>query len=523
MNRRKYLVTTGGAITIGTVSGCLGGGGTDEVETDDSSFDLTVSLVADSGNGIDPHQTNSLPTSPFLDAVYDGLLGRDNEGNIVPRLATDWYREEPGRFRFELREDVSFHEGQEFTADDVVFSVNRMIDDDFGPASVRKNQLGGWEGAEAINKYTVDIISDGLNTNIEIPSASYLGLMIMNQEWTENQDDDEIILKANGTGPFEMIEFTNEESATLEPFDDFWGDQSEIATLEMEWVGEDSTRVNSLLAGETHLSEALPVTDVGRVADSDDTYVAPNVTPRIVGGYMNHSVEPFDSIEFREALNLAVDVEQYLDNQLFGEGTPVSQAATPTQFGYDPNIEPPEYDPERATELVEASGYAGAEITLSLGTGRLMQGEEIATSIVDMIDSLPNVSCDLELMDFSTYINRATDQRDLDFYINGYGQPSYDSRPNIGFMMLNPDSTPLWPITAEQEKVEEVERLWEESFSEENEEEGERKVQQAHQIFVEDQAILFLHQQPFITGVSTEISFDSRPDELISTRNIEIR
>ncbi len=519
-NRRSVLEASA-ALGIGTViAGCMG----EEdpaVEGDRGvwSGDATLTSAGSAFETIDPHGTGGMTEHDALHHIYEQLVWRSADGERVPALAEDWERVEDGRFRFYLREGVSFHDGEDFTAEDVEFSFRRTEDPDLDLVSEKQGNLPGVEDVEIIDDYTVDFISDGRNTMVEVGTAQYLGLTIVNKDWMESVDGDPG-REANGTGPFRVLEYTPGDRVVMEPFEDYWGDvphaATELDTFTVNFVGEDSTRLNQLLAGESQISGEISPQDLPRVAEEPGLEIDSRQVGRCIYGAMDLSQEPWSSLEFRQAMNWAVDNEGYVDNVMNGFGTPASQPVPEVLTGHDPDLDVWGYDPERAEELVEESGYAGIELELTVPTESWPLTEEVGTTMVDYIDSLSNVSCDIELQEFTTHINRWGEQDpEMDFYIMAYGHPAWDGRETINSLMLDTDRHSRWgPSPAYDETLE----LFEESLSAED---PEALTREMNRIVVEDAAIVFMHYMHQTVGYDNDIDYVLRGDETLSIYDAE--
>ncbi len=522
VNRRSVLkgLTATSAGGLGLLSGCLGDDTSDN-EATIREFDIAITDAADL---LDPHQTGSIPLMMVMSHGYEGLLGRDAAGNIQPELATDWERIEPGRFRFELREGVVFHDGAEFTAEDVQYNVRRIRDPDIDVVSDRQETLAGITDVEIIDDYTIDIISDGLNTNVIPAFASYLGLLIINSEWIQNTDTQTVSADINGTGPFRLVEYEEAETAVFEPFDEYWGEVPPFEQVSFTYSGESSTRVNRLLAGESQLVESVPPSDVPRVEQEDNLSVQTIPSSRVIHGVMDVTQEPWDSIEFRQAMNYAVDVEGYIENILSGFGEVSTQPTLPEMFGYNPDIEPFGYDPELAADLVDESGHAGIELELTVPVGRYLLGEEFGTAIAGMIDDLPNVSCEPQLLDFATFATQWVDTQpsDMDFFLVGYGHPSYDGSQSIGNMIVD-DRLGRYGGEYGGDALEEIESVYREALRTADDGEREALLQEANQLAVDDVCWIFLHQQQSVYGVNDALDWEPRHDELMTGRDAGLR
>ncbi|MFC7251544.1 ABC transporter substrate-binding protein [Halomicroarcula sp. GCM10025324] len=535
---RRTILRTSGITAAALLAGCSGGGdggsgggdggngggdggsgsgdgGSGNGGSSNGDLQTLNVMTSQPATTLDPHMTGAIPDSHIIYHSLENLMFRNAEGELIPMLATDWGREEPGRFRFQLREDVQWHNGNAFTADDVKYSVERIVDDDVGGiTSQRKSYVPGVTGAEVIDETTVDIISDSVNPLIIPAFSSFLGVAIMNKEWIESREPEEVALDMNGTGPFVLESFEQGVSATFSSNDDYWGDTPPIATANFSYSGEASTRVNGLLAGEQDLTVNIPPQDVPRVEDNEGTAVKNVPSTRICFAAMRPTVEPFTSKKFRQAMNYAIDVEGVIDDVLSGFGTPTGQPTLPMMFGHDPDIEPYPYDPERAAQLVDESGFAGVELNPPCRLGRYLKGEEWMTAWCNQIDALPNVSCEPNLMDSASFVSRlgATGDQRMDFFIWGYGQPSFDASATIRSNLTGEYRGTF--------RDEELRDLMDRADSAGDRDEREALLQEANRWCHEEAVWIFMHGQSSIYGQNTDYEWRARSDELLNANDI---
>lgn len=515
---------TGASAAVATtgLAGCMGGNGDDDDDDplgDDEDEELEITITQGTfATAIDPQAHNDAPTYNVLDQSYEPLLYRDAEGEIIEYLATDYEQVEDDHVRFELREGVPFHSGDEMTAEDVAYSINRTVDDEVGIVSPQQDGLSGIDSAEADDEYAVDVFSEGANPAVLANFASFG--RIMQQSWTEEYDegDETISDEANGTGPYQLEEFEEDVRATFTAFDDYWdadgvGDVSQVT---FEYGEESSTRVNALLAGETDLITDVPPSETPRIEDEEGMYFEAIASTRVIFLVMTNDREPFDSLEFRQAMNYAVDVEGIIDELLEGFGDLTSQPTLEGHFGHDPDAEPYPYDPDQAEELIEESGYAGEEIVLETPTGRYLGDEEIARAAASQIDSLPNVSCDLEIRDFGDLTSETLDgdiSSSPGFYLIGWGNPTFDANYTLVPWFM--------PGQASQHfEEDEVTQLIEASESEMDEDSREEQLQEVNGLLNELAPWVFLHNQYSIYGVNEDLEWEARSDEDILAKDI---
>ncbi|MFC7323770.1 ABC transporter substrate-binding protein [Halorubrum rutilum] len=526
VDRRTVLKYAGTAGAVG-IAGCTGddgdgsdgsdgGDGTDggdgsdgEDGSDggDDAFELGVTM-GQMDSGLDPQDHAETNTEIITGQLYEGLLDRDKEGGIIAGLADEWERTDDGSVRFTLRDGVTFHNGDELTAEDVRFSIRRIVFNDVGIASPQTNDLGPVsEVTTGDGEVTVSF--EGYN-----PIAFQLFATngdVMQRSWVEEHGGDYINRNANGTGPFRLTEYDSGNEVVYGPNEEYWDGAPAVDELSMTASSESSTRVNQLLAEETDIVTNVPPNEVSRVNGSDVATINSVPSARIIFLQMRYDVEPFSSRQFRQAMNHAVDVESIIENVLNGFGNLTAQPTLEGHVGYNPDIDPYPYDPDEAERLVEESGHAGVEITLQTPIGRYLRDVEIAQAAANQIDSLSNVSCELQQREFSSLVQDVTAPNIEDrphFTLLGWGNAEFD-----GSQTLTPLLSSEGALTILEN--DELDGLLDEAESTQDPDERADILQEANQLAHDLAPWVFMHQQFSVYGVSNEISWEPRADEFI--------
>ncbi|QAU12957.1 peptide ABC transporter substrate-binding protein [Halorubrum sp. BOL3-1] len=523
VDRRTVLKYAGTAGAVG-IAGCSGNGGdggdgsdgsdggdgsdgSDGSDGGDDAFELGVTM-GQMDSGLDPQDHAETNTEIIVGQVYEGLLDRDKQGGIIAGLANEWERTDDGSVRFLLRDGLTFHNGDEVTPEDVRYSIRRIVFEEVGIVSPQSNDLGPVsEVATGDGEVTVSF--EGFN-----PIAFQLFATngeIVQQSWVEENGGDYINRNANGTGPFRVTGYDSGNEVIYEPNEDYWDDAPAVDELRMSASSESSTRVNQLLAEETDIVTNVPPNEVSRVNGSDVATINSVGSARIIFLQMRYDVEPFSSQQFRQAMNHAVDVESIVESVLNGFGNITAQPTLENHVGYNPDIDPYPYDPEEAERLVEESGHAGVEITLETPIGRYLRDVDIAQAAASQIDSLSNVSCEVEQREFSALVQDVTapDIEDRPhFNLLGWGNAEFD-----GSQTLTPLLSSEGALTVL--KNDEMDGLLEDAEATEDSDERVDTLQEANQLAHDLAPWVFLHQQFSVYGVSNDISWEPRTDEFI--------
>lgn len=522
VSRRTFLKYGGSAVATTSLAGCNSGDG--ESAPDDSNENEPTQT--ESGNGeasdntdpvtvvqgpapdlIDPHNHTETYTSNVVLAAYENLLFRDADRKLYGELVSEWERVEDGRVRLTIREDVSFHDGSTLTPEDAAYSLNRIMIEDVGGIASPQNFAPIQEAEVVDGEFAIDILSDGLNPIVFQTLGSHNG-QIMKKSWVEEREPSEIAQNMNGTGPFKLVEFEQDEYVLYERFEDYRDEPADIDRLEYRGTPESSSRVNELLAGESDLAVNIPPQDVPRVEENDGTSIDPVAALRMPFFAMVNNREPFDSVKFRQAMNYAVDNESIIKNVLNGFGKPSNQPTQEGVFGYNPDIENYPQDYDRAESLVEESGYAGAEIELHTPTGRYLKDVEVSQAVTSQIDELPNVNASLKQRDTNSLFSELSPSLDKGpaIYMVGYANAIADASYVIEPLLTTGGSSTSW-------EHEETQALFEEAQSEPDVDRREELLQELNQKFHDLAPWIFLHQQSNLYGVSDRFDWTPRGDD----------
>src|ERR687889_1053537 len=307
---------------------------------------------------LDPYTLNETTANAHLGHVYEGLTKRDKDLKIVPGLAERWEVSDDGlTWRFTLRKNVKFHNGNDFTADDVLFSANRVR------AQGSNFQTRVPTNAEfvKVDDYTVDV---KLKTPNPILNYQWDTWYIMDKEWSEQNNaaaptpasattPSYAALNANGTGPFKIESHQPGVKTVFKKNDAWWGKpEHNLDEIVFTPIGSDATRVAALLSGEVDVIEPVPVQDIQRVNGSPNAQVLTGPELRTIFLGMDQvrdellysSVKgknPFKDVRVREAFFKAIDVELIKTRVMRGLSTPSALMIAPQLFSLSKDFERP--------------------------------------------------------------------------------------------------------------------------------------------------------------------------------------
>ena len=382
----------------------------------------------------DPYAHTESFTSNVLHHVYDPLVRRSDTLEIEPALATAWEIVAPDRWRFTLRQGVTFHNGAPFTADDVVASLTRLMHPD---ARARGN-VSNVAGVEKVDEHTVDILLKG---PYPLLLNDLTGVFIMDAEWLEANDavlpgnittgaTTYASTNANGTGPF-MLESYRPDSGTDLVVNPNWWDtpKHNLTRIEFRPIGADATRVAALLSGELDLIAPAPLQDLARIAAAPGFKVEEEPSLRLIFLGLNHRDElhampgqpnPMKDVRVRQALAHAIDLGAIRARVMRGASRNVGLLVAPPVPGYDAALDTPvSYDPDRAKALLAEAGYPdGIRTKLNCPNNRYINDEAICVAIASMW-TRAGIETDLSTESRATYFP-LVDRGEADAYMLGW-------------------------------------------------------------------------------------------------------
>lgn len=523
VDRRSFLKAAGTAGVTVALAGCTGS------NTEQSGDPTSTAKKSSSGkfpvtitqgqlpSKLDPHDHRDIPTDIVMLQAYEGLLRRTKKGKIEASLATKWKRKEPGRVRFQIRKGPTFQKtGNELTPEDVAYSINRIVKKKVGFTSPQAGQLAGVTGAKAVEgQRAVDVMSDGANPIVFAEFSIFCD--IMEKQWVKKHDKPYIEKNMNGTGPFELSNYQPNVRVVFDRYDDYWQEPAAVTKLTFNSAKKSGVRVNKLLAGETDIIVNVPPDSVARVKKTNNTRIGATGSTRILYNAMRYDVKPFSSPKFRQAMNYAIDLESIVKNVLQGFGKQTGQPTLKPFFGYADDVSPYAYNKKKAEQLVEESGHAGASITLHTPVGRYLKDVEIAQAVVNYIDKLENVSCEIKQREFNTLASELTDgkiETGPKFYLIGWGNATFDASQTIN-PLLTSDGT----LTSFKNKK--LNSLMKKSANTAKKKKRRKLLQQANRLCHEQAPWIFLNRQYSVYGVAKRIQWEPRVDERIDAYNIK--
>jgi peptide/nickel transport system substrate-binding protein len=404
---------------------------------------------------MDPYSQNESFTNSVNERVYEYLVQRDKQLNIVPALAVSWEQLSPRKWRFKLRQGVKFHDGAPLTADDVVFSVVR--------AQQPTSQIAVYANAVGTPRKVDDFTVDFELAKFDPIFLEHLQTVyIMNKAWCEahkatkpqdfkNKEEAFTALNANGTGPYILVKREPGVRTTWKRNPNYWkAVEGNVQEVVFTPIANDATRTAALISGELDFILDPPPRDVAKLRSTPGVKIIDGPENRIVFIGMDQyrdellysSVKgknPFKDVRVRKALYHAVDIDT-LRSKLMNDQSFPTGGYTPSSKAYfdDPKLEARlPFDLALARKLMADAGYAnGFEVQLDCPNNRYINDERICVALAGMWDKI-GVKVKVVAMPRVTYFPKL-EKLDTSMYMLGWGGSITDAETTLTPVMRNP-------------------------------------------------------------------------------------
>jgi len=351
----------------------------------------------------DPHLTSAYASFQVLENVYDTLVQPGDDLTMEPALATEWTVSDDGlTWTFTLREGVTFHNGRELTADDVVYSFERIRDADVGSAVAYR--LAAVDTITAVDPLTVEITVAAPTPNLLTLLGGYKGMAIVA---SETVDDGSIDTHPVGTGPFVFESYTAGDGVSLTRNPDYWRADEGLPHLDgVQFVAvpDPTVKLANLQTGEVDWIDGVPPAELESLEATDEIVIG-----RVAGGdyhyfALNHAREPFDDVRVRQAIAMAIDRELITEAATFGAATPTQTAIPSSSFWYHDYAPYTAADVDGAAALLEEAGVADGFELEFLVTSEYPETVTQAQVIAAELEPL-NIDVSINDVDFNTWLD----------------------------------------------------------------------------------------------------------------------
>ncbi|MEC2071922.1 glutathione ABC transporter substrate-binding protein [Alkalihalophilus marmarensis] len=391
--------------------------------------DLKVAVMSDPVS-LDPHGANENVSNSINSTIYDRLVHMETDLTIQPALAESFEQIDDTTWEAKIRQGVTFHDGSELNAEVVKANLDRVRDSEV--ASPVSFLFGMITDVTVEDEFTVHIETEfpfaSLPAHLAHPGGSIISLESIEASYEAMENGGQPFSTVNeapaGTGYFKFEERSPGQSVTLVKNEDYWHEEkAKVDSVTFTVIPEDLTRIAELETGGVDIIFPVNPSDVSRVENGAETSVQQSNSTRMVYLGFNTEVEPFDDVNVRRALHMAVDKQALIDGVLDGTGVIADGPIAPDVFGYSDNIDRIEHDPEQAKELLAEAGFPdGFQTTILTDDDR--ERQDLAQALQYQLAEI-GVDIEIDTYEFGTYLERAG-QGQSELFLGSWGTVTLD-------------------------------------------------------------------------------------------------
>ncbi len=469
---------------------------------------ITIAQASDAQT-MDPGRHTHFPTANVLFHIFDALVTVDEDGRFQPALAESWSNPNPLTWQFKLRRGVRFHNGEEFNADAVKFSFDRVLNREFrSPMLARISHI---RSVDVVDPFTVNFTTAAPFPTMlfSVVEASFAAL-IMPPRYARETAPEVLARQPVGTGPYRFVEWRRDDRVVLEANPDYWGGAPRIRRAVWRPISETRTRIAELRSGGVDLAGDIPPEEVAGLNRAPTKVVDVASDALFFFAFETLRPSPLQDRRVRQAMHYAIDVDAIQRAIMGGYGRRIAVTLPRTAFGYPQDMQPYPYDPARARALLAEAGHAnGFALPLTARQGRYLKDREVMEACFGYLSRV-GIRVEARYLEQSVWA-QVSERRgreglifggwsgmdaDLVWYPLLYtGQfQSYYSNPQLDALLDRGRSS-----------VDQDERL--------------RIYRQAAEIIKDDAPLLPLFQPPLIYGLNARLNWRPRTDTMINLRS----
>lgn len=488
--------------------------------------DLSIALGADV-TSMDPHFHNLTPNNNVGNHVFETLVAKDARGRLKPALAESWRPVDDLTWEFRLRKGVKFHDGSDFTAADVAFSLDRVpnVPNSPSPFTTYSKQI--------TEKIIVDPLTIRLKTAAPYPlMPNDMGtIMIVSSRAAKGASTEDFNSgkAAIGTGPLRFVRWQKGDRIELVRYDGYWGPKAPWDKVVFRVITSDPTRVASLLANEVRAIENVPTADLAKVSKHSDLSVYRIVSHRVMYLHIDSARDkspfvtdkagrpldrnPLKDVRVRRAMSKAINRQALVERVMEGAARATGQLMPDGMFGYTPALKPEAYDPEGARKLLAEAGYPdGFGLTIHGPNNRYVNDEQVAQTIAQMLARVGIVT-KVDTMPSAVYFTRAG-KLEFSFILVGWGSDTAEASSPLKALLATYNSEKgMGQANRGRYSNPKMDALLGEALATVDDSRREKLLQQATEVAMSDLGIITLYHQENVWATRKGIVYTPRADE----------
>jgi peptide/nickel transport system substrate-binding protein len=444
---------------------------------------------------VDPRIVFTTTGESLIQHVYETLVGQDEKGNVVPKLALSWRQVNPTTLEFKLRKDVKFHNGEPLTAESVKYTLESMVAAD--TKSPKRAFLAEIDHVTVVDDLTVHVITKR-RTRALLRTLTYYGAIMPAK--ASKELGDKMGSTAFGTGPYKVVEYVPGQRFVIEANDAYWGPKAKIKKITYRLVPEDGTRVAMLESGQAMMVNNVPVDMLKRIEATKDLRIDSAVTARTIYFGIKTNRGFLKEAKVRQALNYAVNKQEIIATILGGRGQVANSPIAPLVQFYDATIPAYGFDPAKAKQLLKEAGVQpGANLRVGVPTGRYLMDRQIGEAVAGYLRDV-GFNVQLETPEWGNYYADVLkpDGR-FEVFMLGWGtttlDPDFLLTPNFHSQF---SKSTLYNNPTVDELLDQARQTFDDKVARD-------LYQKIQRTIVADAPFIFLHYQPDLIGMNKKL------------------
>lgn len=487
---------------------------------------VVIGLAADV-TSIDPHYHVLGPNQNVAEHVFEPLILKDERQKLKPGLAVSWQPIDASTWELKLRRGVKFHDGSDFTAEDVAFSLER-------PATVRNSPSSftvytkAISGIQIVDPYTVRLKTAGpypLMPN-DLSVVPIVSKKVASAAATEDFNSGKA---AVGTGPYKFVRWAKGDRIEMSRNDAYWGAKAPWEKVTFRLITADPARVAALLAGDVQAIEAVPTPDIARLKANPNVALAQSISYRLMYLHLDSSRDrspfvtdragkalernPLKDLRVRRAISKAINRALLAERVMEGAAVPTGQLMAEGFFGYAASMRPERYDLEGARQLLAAAGYPeGFALTIHGPNDRYVNDERVAQSLAGML-TRAGILTTVVTMPSSIYFSRAN-KLEFSMMLVGWGADTGEASSPLKALLATYDpARGMGTTNRGRYSNPKLDAVIAQALATVEDAGREKLLQEATEIAIGDLGIIPLYHQVNVWAVRKGLAYKARTDE----------
>jgi len=478
---------------------------------------------------IDPHFLYLSSNLAYSAHIYGALVDKDENMQVVPGLAVSWQAIDDTTWEFKLRKGVKFHDGSDFTAEDVAFSIERIPNVPNNP-NPYTGRIRGIVGIEVIDPHTIRFKTNKTNP-LFVHNIS--GAIIVSKKAAQGAITADFTSgkAAIGTGPFKFHEFIPGDRLVLTRNEDYFGRKPAWERLTFKIISNDAARVSALLGGDVDMIDYVPPTEVAHLEKNKNIRVFKRPTGRVIYIQVDHKRDnspfvttkggkpldknPLKDLRVRRAISKAINREAITSRVMEGLAVPAGQIIPEGMFGFNPDLEVEKYDLAEAKKLLAEAGYPdGFGLTIHGPNDRYVNDAKVSQAVAQMLARL-GLAMKVDTMPKTVYFAKAKAPiNKFSFNLIGWGNTSGDVTPAMtGCLHTYDKARGFGAYNQGLYSNPEFDRVCEKAAASVDAKIREKYLHKAMEITMNDLAVIPLHAQFTIVATRQGLIYTPRADE----------